>query len=288
MSRHQPKFIPLRCRSPYSILEGAIKIDELAARCASWKMPALGLTDTNNMCGVLEFSDILCKQGIQPIIGLTLSLDLNLDMQPGQLRKDADGTVVLLAQNEIGYTHLMQLSSSAFLDVAATDLPHIPISKLEGASEGIIALTGGPDGALNRLICMGRLAEAENWLDHLASIFPGNLYVELQRHGWAREIEAEPILVEWAYAKGLPLVATNEPYFLEPTMHKAHDALLAISEGSYLLELERRKVTEQHYFKSEEQMVELFKDLPEALENTIEISKPVSYTHLTLPTTPYV
>ena len=273
MAKWQPQFVHLRSRSPYSMLEGALKIKETAARCSQWRMPSLALTDTNNMCGALEFSDIMSGQGVQPIIGVTLSLDLELDAQPGQFRRDPDGTIALLAQNEAGYENLMALSSAAFLDVAATDLPHITISKLFSHTDGLIALTGGLDGALNRLICDGRIDEAEKWLGQMMSHYPDRLYVELQRHGLKQEIEAEKHLIEWAYAKDLPLVATNEPYFLDPEMHKAHDALLAISEGSYILEKNRRKVSDQHYFKSEEQMLYLFKDIPEAISNTVDIAR---------------
>ncbi|MGJ8564068.1 MAG: DNA polymerase III subunit alpha [Alphaproteobacteria bacterium] len=277
MARRQPKFVHVRSRSPYSMLEGALKVKETAARCRRWRMPALGLTDTNNMCGALEFSEIMSGEGVQPIIGVTLSLDLELERQPGQLRHDPDGTVALLAQTETGYENLMALSSASFLDVEATDLPHVAASRLEGRTIDVIAMTGGPDGALNRLICDGRLEEAEKWLDKLAWLFPGRLYVELQRHGLPHEIKAEKTLISWAYEKDLPLVATNEPYFLDPEMHKAHDALLAISEGSYVLEKDRRKVSDQNYFKSEEQMLELFEDLPEATANTLVIAQRCSF-----------
>ncbi len=270
-------FVHLRSRSPYSMLEGALKIKETAARAREWRMPALALTDTNNMCGALEFSDIMTGSGIQPIMGVTLSVDLDLTDQPGVIRREPEGTLALLAQNETGYENLMVLSSSAFLDVEPTDLPHIKVEKLGAHTQGVIALTGGPDGALNKLICEGRLEEAEKWLDHLAGLFPNRLYVELQRHNLAHEILAEKTLIEWAYAKALPLVATNEPYFLDPDLHKAHDALLAISEGSYVLEKNRRKVSPQHYFKSPEQMAELFKDLPEAIDNTLNIAMRCAY-----------
>ena len=272
-----PKFVHLRSRSPYSMLEGALKIKPTAARVREMRMPALALTDTNNMCGALEFSDALVGLGLQPIIGLTLSLDLGISDQPGQLRRDPDGTIALLAQNERGYENLMVLSSAAFLDVDATDLPHVKAERLEALNEGVIALTGGPDGALNRLICEGRLEEAERWLDKLAQIYPDRLYIELQRHNLPHEIEAEKTLIAWAYDKNLPLVATNEPYFLDPDIHQAHDALLAINEGSYILEKDRRSLTREHYLKSTEEMVELFKDLPEAIENTIDISKRCAY-----------
>ncbi len=273
MAGFQPRFVHLRSRTPYSMLEGALKIKPTAERCAKWKMPALAMTDTNNMCGALEFSEAMAGAGIQPIIGVTLMMDLELDMQPGQIRHEPEGTIALLAQNEAGFAGLMAVSSSAFLDVDATEYPHVKRSRLFEHTDGIIALTGGPDSALNKLICQGRLSEAEQWLDELATRFPNRLYVELQRHGLSHEIEAEKVLIDWAYAKELPIVATNEPYFLDPEMHQAHDALLAISEGSYVLEKNRRKISEHHYFKSEEQMVDLFKDIPEAVENTIEIAR---------------
>ena len=270
-------FVHLRSRTPYSMLEGALKMKETAARTREYRMPALAMTDTNNMCGALEFSEIMSKAGIQPIMGLTLSLDLEISDQPGVIRRDPDGTIALLAQNEAGYLNLMKVSSAAFLDVEPTDLPHVKSSVVLAHTEGVIALTGGPDSALNKLICEGRLGEAEAWLEVLSKAFPNRLYVELQRHDLPNEIKAEPHLIEWAYAKGLPLVATNEPYFLDPDLYKAHDMLLAISEGSYVLEKDRRKVSPNHYFKSSEEMVALFSDIPEAIENTLDIAMRCSY-----------
>lgn len=270
-------FVHLRTRTPYSMLEGALKISETAQRCASWNMPALAMTDTNNMCGALEFSEVVSKAGVQPIIGVTLSLDLEEPRQAGQIHKPLDGTLVLLAQNEQGYANVMELSSAAFLDVDATELPHIRASRLEGRCEGVIALTGGPDGALDKLIAAGRIGEAEKWLEQLKTHFEGRLYIELQRHNQPQEHVTEPVLIDMAYAHDLPLVATNEAYFLSPEMYDAHDTLLAMSEGSYVLEKDRRKLTLHHYFKSAEQMAALFNDIPEALENTLIIAQRCAY-----------
>lgn len=266
-------FVHLRSRTPYSMLEGALKIKETAARAREYRMPALAMTDTNNMCGALEFSETLIGFGLQPIIGLTLSLDVGISDQPGVIRREPDGTIALLAQNELGYENLMRLSSTAYLEVDQTDVPHVNAELLKSNAEGVIALTGGPDGVLNRLICDERLVEAERWLDQLYEIFGDRLYVELQRHNLSQEIKAEKHLINWAYAKAIPLVATNEPYFLDPDLYKAHDALLAISEGSYVLEKDRRKVSPEHYFKSSEQMAELFKDIPEAVEMTLDVAQ---------------
>ena len=154
-------------RSPYSILEGALKITETAERAARYRQPALAITDTNNLCGALEFCEKVSAEGVQPIIGVTLNLDLEGPRQPGQIHKDPDGTLVLLAQDETGYGSLMDLSSASYLEIEATDTPHIKASRLEGWTESVIALTGGQDGVLNRLIKEGRLNEAESWLTRL-------------------------------------------------------------------------------------------------------------------------
>lgn len=266
-------FVHLRMRSPYSMLEGALKMKETAQRLTSYKQPAIAITDTNNLCGALEFSEAMSGAGIQPIIGVTLSIDLEGERQPGQLHKDPDGTLVLLAQNETGYENLMALSSSAFLDVDGMEVPHVKISALNDRTDGVIALTGGLDGAVDQLLAQGRPEEAERWLTSLSNLFPGRLYVELQRHGLPQQAQTEPELIRLAYEMDLPLVATNDAYFLGAEIYEAHDTLLAMKEGSYVLEQDRRKLTPRHSLKSTEEMLELFEDLPEALTNTLAIAQ---------------
>ena len=266
-----PRFIHLRTRSPYSLLEGAIKIKDMASLCAEYAMPAVALTDTNNLFGALEFSETLAGSGIQPIVGCTLSVSV-FEGRPGD-RIEADGTLVLLAQSEAGYRNLMALSSAAFLDAGPMDRPHITLDHLKAHADGLIALTGGPDGVLNRLVVGGREAEAASWLSTLGDLYGDRLYVELQRHGRREELEAESWLVDQAYERGLPLVATNEAFFPDPSMHAAHDALLCISESSYLSVEDRRRVTPDHHFATVEEMASRFEDLPEALDNTIEIAR---------------
>jgi len=270
-------FVHLRMRSPYSMLEGALKIDETAKRAVRYRQPALAITDTNNLCGALEFCEKVTGEGLQPIIGVTLTMDLEGAKQPGQIHKEPDGTLVLLAQDEMGYGNLMDLSSAAFLEIEVTDYPHVKASRLEGWTQSVIALTGGQDGVLNKLIKVGRLGEAESWLVKLKELFPERLYVEIQRHTPDESAQTEAELINLAYKYELPLVATNEPYFLDPDMHKAHDVLLAMNEGSYVLEKDRRQLSLQHYFKSSEEMISLFSDLPEAIENTIKISERCAY-----------
>ena len=277
MTQQVRDFVHLRMRSPYSMLEGALKIDETAKRAVRYRQPALGIADTNNLCGALEFCEKVTSEGLQPIIGVTLTIDLEGEKQPGQIHSEPDGTLVLIAQNETGYGNLMEVSSAAFLEIDPADVPHVKASRIEGFTGGVIALTGGQDGVLNALIRDGRLGEAENWLLKLKALFPDRLYVELHRHTPDEAAKTEDALLNFAYTHELPLVATNDPYFLDPDMHKAHDVLLAMNEGSYVLEKDRRQLSLQHYFKSSEEMISLFKDLPEAIENTLKIAERCAY-----------
>ncbi|MDG1417656.1 MAG: PHP domain-containing protein, partial [Maricaulis sp.] len=149
MAVKQP-FVHLRVRSPYSLLEGAIRIPQMVDACVSHAMPAIALTDTNNLYGALEFSEYLSAAGVQPIIGCTLSIRLGKP-HPGE-RAESDGSIAVLVQNEAGYQNMMALTSAAFLDVEPTEMPHIPLALLLERSEGLIVLTGGPEGALNQLL----------------------------------------------------------------------------------------------------------------------------------------
>jgi DNA polymerase-3 subunit alpha len=264
-------FVHLRVRSPYSLLEGAIRIPQMAKACNEHDMPAIALTDTNNLYGALEFSEAMVGAGVQPIVGCTLAVRLS-DPHPGE-RAEADGTLVLLAQNSAGYQNLMALSSAAYLDVESTEEPHVSLERLLALHEGLICLTGGPDGALNRLITTGRLPDASALLTQLHTSFGDRLYIELQRHGLQVELDAEDWLVERAYADNIPLVATNEAYFADQGMHKAHDALMCISAGTYVSVTDRRKVTPDHYLTTPDEMNARFADLPEALANTLEVAR---------------
>lgn len=268
-------FVHLRVRSPYSLLEGAIRIPKMVDACQAYGMPAIALTDTNNLFGALEFSEVMAGAGIQPIIGITLSVRVS-DPHPGE-RAEPDGTLALYAQNAEGYLNLMALTSAAFLDVDGAEEPQVALESVLTHSAGLIALTGGPDGILNQYVVAGRQTEAADVLSRYQSAFGDRLYVELQRHGLADELTAEDWLVEEAYSRDLPLVATNEAFFPDQGMHRAHDALLCISESTYVSVQERRKVTADHHLATPDEMRERFKDLPEALENTIEVASRCAY-----------
>jgi len=268
-------FVHLRNRSPYSVLEGAIPIKRMVELAQGGDMPAIGLTDTNNLFGALEFSETLSAAGIQPITGCTLSIRL-AEPRPGEAARP-DGTIVVLAANETGYRNLLKLTSAAFLEVGPAEPAHITAGKFFQHTEGLIALTGGPDSVLNRLIVDDHRQEAGAWLSRLQEAFGDRLYIELQRHGRREELLAETWLVDEAYARNLPLVATNECYFPDRDMHSAHDALLCIAEGEYLTVENRRRVTPDHFFAPAEEMRARFADLPEAIANTIEIARRCSF-----------
>jgi DNA polymerase III subunit alpha len=275
-------FVHLHLHSAYSLLEGALPIARLAELAKADRQAAVALTDTNNMFGALEFSDKMAAAGIQPIIGCTLSIDCgDQDRQP---RSSGLGgaaqplpRLVLLAATETGYRNLLHLNSRTYLGHPGTELPHIKLEWLDGRAEGLIALTGGPDGVLDRAFVSAQPHLAQTRADALMRRFGDRLYVELQRHGAAEERMVEPALIDLAYAKGIALVATNEPYFATADDYEAHDALLCIAEGRFLAEAERRHLTIEHRFKTRTEMMALFGDLPEALASTVEIAERSSF-----------
>ena len=212
---------------------------------------------------------------MQPIIGCTLAVRLEAE-RPGE-RVVPAGTLVLLVQDEAGYRNLVALSSSAYLDVGPADEPSVTLEAILERHEGLICLTGGYDGVLNRLVAAGKAPKAEAVLERLHEAFAGRLYIELQRHGRREDVTAEDWLVPCAYARDLPLVATNEPYFAAAERYEAHDALMCIAQSTYVIVDDRRKVTPEHYFKSAAEMAVLFADLPEAISNTIDIARRCAY-----------
>ncbi len=272
---NDPRFIHLRVHTEYSLLEGAIPVKKLPGLAAGMDMPAVAVTDTNNMFCALEFSEGAAKAGVQPIIGCQVDVTY-IAPEPGK-RAEAPAPIVLLAQSEAGYMNLMKLNSCTYLD-AGGQLPQVSVDELAQYHEGLICLSGGPDGPIGRLLRQGQRPKAEMLMDRLAAIYPDRLYVELQRHPGDGLPEAERLSerghIEMAYAKGLPLVATNDVYFPKTELYEAHDALICIAEGAYVDQQEpRRRLTPQHYFKSPQEMATLFADLPEAIENTVEVAK---------------
>ena len=275
-----PRFVHLRVHSAYSLLEGALRIEKLAKLAKADGMVALGLTDTNNLFAALEFSEKMAGAGIQPILGCSLAVDFG-DAGDGEGRPHrhhvGHGRLALLAKDAGGYANLMALTSAAFLETPETEKPHVRIDRLLERSGGLVCLTGGPEGPIDPLLVAGQLPAAGNRMEALQGAFGDRLYVELQRHGLEAEAHAEPELIRLAYARSLPLVATNEPFFASPDDYEAHDALICVAEGRYVGEDDRRRLSPEHGFKTQEQMAELFADLPEAIESTLEIARRCAY-----------
>lgn len=258
-----------------------MRLKKLPGLCEKMEMPAVAVTDTNSMFSALEFSVTASGAGVQPIMGCQVDLTY-VQAQPGEKPK-TPAPLVLLAQSETGYENLMKLSTCLYVDKGG-QLPQVTLEELADRSEGLICLSGGPDGPVGMLLQQGQRPAAEALVDRLAAMFPNRFYIELQRHpGEDGQPEAERLTerghVEMAYAKNLPLVATNDVYFPTPDMYEAHDALICISEGAYVDQQEgRRRLTAQHYFKSQQEMATLFADLPEAIENTVEIARRCAFT----------
>ncbi|MBR0974457.1 DNA polymerase III subunit alpha [Bradyrhizobium japonicum] len=273
-------FVHLHVHSAYSLLKGSIKIAKLAELAKKDHQPALALTDTDNMFGALEFSDKMAGSGIQPIVGCELAIDF-ADQDPNARNALLPSRIVLLAAQERGYRSLMRLNSRAFLETPDTHDPHIKFDWLEGETEGLIALTGGPDGPVSLALAGGYAELAATRCERLAGLFGDRLYVELQRHGLDKERRVESGLIDIAYAKGLPLVATNEPYFAATDDYEAHDALLCIAGGRLIAETDRVQLTPDHRFKTRAEMAVLFADIPEALASTVEIAERCSFRPMT-------
>ncbi|MDQ0512353.1 DNA polymerase III subunit alpha [Ancylobacter amanitiformis] len=271
-----PGFVHLHVHSSFSLLEGALSIAKLADLAKKDHQPAIALTDTGNLFGALEFSEKMSGSGIQPIAGCSLAIDL-----PGPAPRGPAGAqrprVVLIAATHEGWANLMELVSRSFLDTASDGAPHIKLDWLETFSGGLICLTGGPAGPIDRAFAAGSGELAEQRLATLAALFGDRLYVEIQRHGVAEERRVEAALVDLAYKLDLPLVATNEPFFAAQDDYEAHDALICIAEGRLVAEGDRRHLTPEHRFRTRAEMAELFADLPEALANTVEIARRCAY-----------
>jgi DNA polymerase-3 subunit alpha len=263
-------FIHLRVHSSYSLLEGAITPKEMVELCKKYKTPAVAITDSGNLFGSLEFSQACTSSGVQPIIGCILNINTKKDIYAAN---NAYDKILLLAKNEDGYKNLLKLVYKSFFEVGDNTTPHVTIKDVEELSGGIIALTGAASGAVNRLIIEKREADAEKTLLHLHKIFGDCLYIELTRLGTRDEDITEDMLIELAYKHNIPMVATNDVFFADQSMHEAHDALMCIADGRYVAEKDRRKVSRENYFKSPREMKALFADIPEALENTVNIAK---------------
>ena len=276
-----PLFVHLRVHSAYSLLEGALPLKKIIGKAVADGQPAIGIADTNNLFAALEFSLKSMDDGLQPLIGCQLSIDME-DEGEGEKRGHAQHlaklpSLVLIAANDRGYVNLVDLVSRAYLDGESGQAVRIALSWLrDGGGEGLIALTGAASGPIDMALRSGHVAVAESRLKTLAAIFGDRIYVELQRHGrYDRRHESR--MIELAYKLDLPLVATNEPFFPAPDDYDAHDALMAVAHNAMVSDDSRFRLTPDHYLKSRKDMAALFKDLPEALQNSVEIARRCSF-----------
>ena len=250
-------FSHFKIHSQYSICEGALKIDDLSKYCKENKIKSIGLCDSYNLCGALEFAEKLSKIGTQPIIGTQINF----------LFENIIGKLPLFATTETGYKNLTKLSSKSYLESDAKSNPHCKITELENINKDLIILTGTINDFFGSLFKLNKLKQIENILSKLNTIFKDNIYIEVQRHGEQEEKNFENYLISISKSKNIPLIASQEVFYLKKDMFEAHDALVCIGEKNFVDENNRKKYTNQHYLKNNDELNQLFKDLPEALEN---------------------
>ncbi len=261
------EFIHLKIHTQYSICEGALRILDLAKHCKTNQIKAAGLCDSYNLCGSLEFSELIAKSKTQPIIGTQINIQY----------KDHIGKIPLFAKDLEGYKNLIKLSSKSFLEIKDNEEPHCKIEDIETNYKGLILLTGSFDGLIGKLFFKNLADEIFLLFKRFERTFSNNFYVEIQRHGDDGEKLFEKFLLNTSDTLKLPIIATHEVFYLEKEMHEAHDAYLCVGEKTYVNVKDRRKYTNAHYLKTSEEMHQLFQDLPEALENNINFPLRISY-----------
>lgn len=276
----EPKFIHLRVHTAYSLSEGAMKVPALVHKLHDMNVPAVAVTDTANMFGGKAFSKYASDEGIKPILGCQFYLhnpDAD-DVLKSKGRVIDPDKIVLLVQNDTGYANIMHLMKLSYLDnPQSSEKPQIKISDLEKYHEGLIALSAGVEGQIGRLLLENRVAEAEQTTQKLQQIFGDRFYMEISRIGLETERQTEDKFIDLAYRYNIPLVATNEAFFFDVDMYEAHDALVCIAAAEYVANDNRKKFSPNNRLRSEAEMVELFADLPEAVQNTVNIAKRCSY-----------
>ena len=257
MIKDEKAFVNFKVHTQYSICEGAIKIEDLADYCKTNKIKAIGLSDNFNLCGALEFSEAISKVGTQPIIGSQINVSYS----------GIIGKLPIFSKTKLGYTNLTKLSSKSYLDVKANERPHCSINDLFKNKSDLIILSGGMDSLFSNLLSKNKNKEIEEITKKLRDNFSDSFYFEIQRHGDFGEKKLENLYINLSQKYKIPLIASQEVFYLKKDMFEAHDALLCIGEKTYLDENNRKKFTDQHYLKSSEEMQKLYEDLPDALEN---------------------
>ena len=261
-------FVHLRLHTEFSLVDSVVRVPELMAAVRAAGMPAVALTDESNLFAMVKFYREALAQGIKPIVGVDLQL-----REPGDHKLPS--RLTLLCQSEAGYRNLTRLVSRGWLEGQRRGVPLIERDWLTAATtSGLIALSGGMHGDVGRALANGRVADAEAMLEHWRGLFPDRFYIEVTRLGRTGEEAYVAAAVQLAGRLVLPVVATNDVRFLRPEDFESHEARVCIQDGQLLADPARpRRYTEQQYLRSAAQMAELFTDLPEALQNTVEIAR---------------
>ena len=261
------QFTHLKIHTQYSICEGALRTADLAKHCKENQVRAIGLCDSSNLCGALEFSESIAKSRTQPIIGTQINIK----------HKGKVGKLPLFAKNLEGYKNLIKLSSKSFLDIKDNEDPHCKIDDILTHYKGLILFSGSFEGLIGKLFFKNLTDEINFLFKKFKKVFHNDFYIEIQRHNDTGEKLFEKYLLNTSEELKLPIIATHEVFYLEKDMHEAHDAYLCIGEKTYVNVKDRRKYTSEHYLKTTEEMHELFNDLPEALENNENFPFKISY-----------
>ena len=260
-SHKNKQFSHFKVHTQYSICEGAVKIDELKDFCKKNKIQSLGISDTANLCGVLEFSEVVSKSGTQPIIGTQINFKF----------KNEIGLLTLIAKNKIGYKRIIELSSKSYLDRKETESAYCQFDDLFEDNKNIILMSGTINGLFGKMFNNGKLIEIEEMYSRLSNSLSDNFYIEIQRHKDTNEDIFEKFNLNISNKLNIPLIASHEVFYLNKSMYEAHDALICIGNKTYVNEKKRLTFSNHHYFKSNEEMHEVFNDLPEALQNNFNL-----------------
>jgi len=250
-------FNNFKIHTQYSICEGAIKIDDLANYCKENKISSIGICDSYNLCGALEFSETVSRSGSHPLIGTQINFSL----------ENCIGKLPIFASTSLGYRNIIKLSSKSYLDSSEKTDPHCNIKTLNHNNDGLILLSGNHHGLFGKLFKQNKLKQAEEALKELKNSFKNRFYLEIQRHNEPGEKNYENFIIKLSETCQIPLIATQEVFYLKKEMYEAHDALTCIGQKNFVDDPNRLKFSDQHYIKKNDDMVVLFKDLPEALEN---------------------
>ena len=267
MEKNDPHFINFKIHSQYSICEGAVKIDELAEYCKNNKIKAIGLCDSLNLCGALEFAEKISKVGTQPIIGSQINFKID----------NVIGKLPIFARTKEGYKNLTKLSSVSYLESETTSDPYCNLESLYNNSDGLAVLSGTVYDLFGKLYKLNKLDLIKILLKKINNVFQNNFYIEIQRHSEIDEKNFEDFLISASSELSLPLISSQEVFYIKEEMAEAHDALICVGEKTFVDDSNRKKLKNNHFLRNSNDLKNLFKDIPEALENNYNFPKKFSF-----------